>query len=55
MGSDHNHSHSHSAPTHINRAFVVGIILNSAFVIIETIAGFSTHSLGLLAITVNEC
>lgn len=43
------HSHAHTAPTHITRALVAGIILNSVFVLIETIAGLLTHSLSLLA------
>src|ERR1700744_945274 len=52
---DHDHSHvfghhHHEAPKldHLNTAFIVGIILNSAFVVIEVIAGFITHSLSLL-------
>ena len=57
-GHDHSHSHSHShghhhhdhAPKldHLNAAFIWGIILNSAFVVIEVIAGLATHSLSLL-------
>jgi cobalt-zinc-cadmium efflux system protein len=55
MGHDHNHSHHghhhhDHAPKidHINIAFVLGIILNSAFVLIEIITGLVTHSLSLL-------
>src|SRR3978361_906728 len=54
MGHDHSHhghGHHHDhAPKidHINTAFVVGIILNSAFVIIEVVTGIITHSLSLL-------
>ncbi|AMR34338.1 cation transporter [Mucilaginibacter sp. PAMC 26640] len=52
----HSHDHSHAghhhdhAPKldHLNAAFIWGIILNSAFVIIEVIAGLATHSLSLL-------
>lgn len=45
---DHpHHEHAH-APTEINRAFLIGITLNTAFVIIEAIAGFYTESLALL-------
>lgn len=51
-GHDHSHHHHHHdhAPKldHLNAAFVWGIILNSAFVIIEVIAGLVTHSLSLL-------
>ncbi|MGZ3753400.1 MAG: cation diffusion facilitator family transporter [Mucilaginibacter sp.] len=57
-GHDHSHSHSHShghhhhdhAPKldHLNTAFIVGIILNSAFVLLEVVAGLWSHSLSLL-------
>jgi cobalt-zinc-cadmium efflux system protein len=50
-GHDHSHHHHHDhAPKldHLNTAFIAGIILNSAFVIIEVIAGFATNSLSLL-------
>jgi len=35
--------------TNVNRAFVIGIILNLAFVFIEAIVGLSIHSLSLLS------
>ncbi|MDN3550073.1 cation diffusion facilitator family transporter [Mucilaginibacter aquaedulcis] len=53
-GHDHLHAHGHHhhdhAPKldHLNTAFIVGIILNSVFVIVEAVAGFITHSLSLL-------
>lgn len=53
-GHDHSHAHGHHhhdhAPKldHLNTAFIIGIILNSAFVVIEAVAGFITHSLSLL-------
>lgn len=53
-GHDHSHAHGHHhhdhAPKldHLNSAFIIGIILNSAFVIVEAVAGFITHSLSLL-------
>ena len=54
---EHNHEHSHGLGHHhhqvdlksINQAFVVGIILNLAFVLIEAIVGLSIHSLSLLS------
>lgn len=49
MAHDHEHNHSHSFPSNTTKAFIVGIILNSAFVIIEAIAGLFTDSLSLLA------
>ncbi|HVW98574.1 MAG TPA: cation diffusion facilitator family transporter [Mucilaginibacter sp.] len=50
-GHDHSHHHHHDhAPKldHLNVAFIWGIILNSAFVLIEVVAGIITHSLSLL-------
>ena len=59
-GHSHAHSHDHShgfghhhhdhTPKldHLNAAFIWGIILNSAFVVIEVIAGLITGSLSLL-------
>lgn len=49
MAHTHEHNHSHDVPKNITKAFIVGIILNSAFVLIEAIAGLYTHSLSLLA------
>ncbi len=54
MSADLDHSHHHHHHDHapkldqVNTAFIVGIILNSVFVIIEVIAGLATHSLSLL-------
>lgn len=53
----HSHDHSHGLGHHhhqvdlksVNQAFVVGIILNMAFVIIEAIVGLSIKSLSLLS------
>jgi cobalt-zinc-cadmium efflux system protein len=52
---EHHHHHGHGghhhhAPilTNLNRAFLIGIALNSAFVIIEVVAGFASHSLALI-------
>lgn len=50
---EHNHSHhdhSHAVVlTNINSAFVIGIALNTLFVVIEAVIGFSIHSLSLLS------
>src|SRR6195952_3379577 len=50
---DHSHSHGHHHDhtpkiDHLNTAFIVGIILNSVFVLIEVVAGLWSHSLSLL-------
>ncbi|HXS37471.1 MAG TPA: cation diffusion facilitator family transporter [Flavipsychrobacter sp.] len=45
----HGHSHHHGVATVANRAFVIGIILNSLYVIAEAIAGFITNSMALLS------
>ncbi|HVA98531.1 MAG TPA: cation diffusion facilitator family transporter [Bacteroidia bacterium] len=44
----HTHSHSHHHPTQITKLFVIGIILNASFVLIELIAGFFAGSLALI-------
>jgi cobalt-zinc-cadmium efflux system protein len=46
--SSHHHSHSH-APANYNRAFIIGIILNVGFVLVEAGFGLITNSLALLA------
>jgi cobalt-zinc-cadmium efflux system protein len=49
---DHGHFGHHHHPVNlkeVNRAFVIGIILNFAFVIIEVVIGLSIHSLSLLS------
>ncbi len=46
------HSHHHHGPveiTHLNRAFIVGIVLNFLFVVLETITGLVQGSLSLLS------
>lgn len=47
----HDHSHHQHSVDHVNmsKAFVAGIVLNFAFVIIEVIAGLYNHSLSLLS------
>jgi len=57
MSHDHSHGHDHHGHhhhdhavklDHLNAAFIWGIILNSAFVVIEVVTGFLSHSLSLL-------
>ena len=56
-GHDHGHDHGHGFGHHhhpvnlekVNRAFVIGIVLNFLFVIIEVIVGLAIHSLSLLS------
>ena len=48
-GHDHGgHAHSH-APASFDRAFLIGITLNTGFVITEAAYGFIANSLALLA------
>ncbi len=51
MEHDHSHhSHGHfERLTNVNAALVIGIILNSLFVVIEAVIGFSIRSLSLLS------
>jgi len=54
---DHDHDHGHGFGHHhhpvnlesVNRAFVIGIVLNFLFVVIEVVVGLSIHSLSLLS------
>lgn len=45
----HDHGHGHGAADNFGRAFIVGIALNLAFVIVEVIYGFAANSMALLA------
>lgn len=52
---DHGHHHSHGAhghvhaPANFDRAFAIGIVLNTAFVAVEAFYGWQANSLALLA------
>jgi cobalt-zinc-cadmium efflux system protein len=48
MGAGHDHDHHH-APADFGRAFAIGIALNLGFVAVETIYGFTSNSMALLA------
>lgn len=43
------HSHQHAPPIDPGRAFLIGITLNVAFVVVEVVAGFVADSTALLA------
>lgn len=51
MGHNHqHHSHNHFEKlTNINNALIIGIVLNSLFVVVEAGIGFFIHSLSLLS------
>ena len=49
MSHDHSHHHPAIEPTQMNTAFVVGIFLNLAFVVIEVVAGIWQGSMALLS------
>lgn len=49
MQGEHHHHHHSPVITGIRKAFWIGIILNSAFVIVEFMAGFYYNSLALLS------
>lgn len=46
---EHHHEHHHHEITFLNKAFIIGISLNMAFVVAEFLAGFWYNSLGLLS------
>lgn len=45
--SHHNHNHSHSP--NFNHAFIIGIILNVLYIIVELVYGFLINSMALIA------
>ena len=45
----HDHAHDHAAPANLGPAFRWAVGLNTAYVIVEAVAGFLTGSLALLA------
>lgn len=47
-GHHHHHHHSHELKS-LNKAFIIGIMLNVLFVVAEAIAGWLSNSMGLLA------
>lgn len=54
MGAGHSHGHEHAhghahAPADHGRAFAIGIVLNSAFVVVEAVYGFLSGSMALVA------
>lgn len=50
MSHEHSHQHSHTINAEsLNKAFIIGIVLNLAFVVIEFAAGFRFDSLALLS------
>jgi len=54
MGAGHSHSHDHGhgdshAPADFGNAFLIGIILNTAFVIVEAAYGWISGSMALIA------
>jgi cobalt-zinc-cadmium efflux system protein len=49
MQHDHSHHHHSSELNSVSKAFIVGIVLNTVFVIVEFTTGFLTNSLALLS------
>ncbi len=50
MEHNHHHSHNHTPVlTNLNKAFIIGIILNLVYVIIQLVIGFNINSLSLIS------
>ena len=52
MAHEHTHEHHHHGPTvltSINRALIIGAVLNTGYVIVEFVLGFYYNSLALIA------
>ncbi len=45
---EHHHHHHHEV-TSLNRAFIIGIVINALYVVCEAVFGFIYNSLGLLS------
>src|SRR6201995_2714347 len=48
-GHGHGHHHHSHAPADFNRAFAIGVVLNTGFVVVEAAYGFLANSRALLA------
>lgn len=48
-GCEHGHAHHHHAPANFDKAFFLGVLLNTGFILIEIIYGLKANSLALLA------
>ncbi len=49
MEHTHRHEHHSAGISNLNKAFIIGIVLNAGFVVAEFIAGFWYNSLGLIS------
>ena len=49
MGAGHSHEHAHDVPADHGRAFAIGIVLNTGFVIVEAVYGVIAGSMALIA------
>jgi cobalt-zinc-cadmium efflux system protein len=47
--SHHNHNHSYSQTKNFNNAFIIGIILNLIYIVVELVYGLLINSMALLA------
>ena len=47
--SHHSHNHSNSQAQNFNRAFIIGIILNVIYIVVEVVYGLMINSMALLA------
>lgn len=47
--SHHSHSHSNSQTQNFNRAFLIGIILNVIYIVVELVYGLAINSMALIA------
>ena len=54
MAHNHNHTALSLAPNEINRSFIMGIALNSLYVVIELLYGWQQHSTALLSDAVHN-
>lgn len=47
--SHHSHNHSHSSAQNYSRAFIIGIVLNVIYIVVEVVYGLAINSMALIA------
>lgn len=47
--SHHSHNHSHSTSQNYSRAFIIGIVLNIIYIVVEVVYGLAINSMALIA------
>jgi cobalt-zinc-cadmium efflux system protein len=49
MSHEHNHNQASTGITGLNKAFIISIVLNFGYVLVQVVVGFKINSLSLLS------